>query len=165
MAPEKLTEKQRRFVEAFMGKAAGNATEAARLAGYRGTDNTLRVVGAENLSKPAIAAAVSAIQQADPLIADRNERQRFWTDVMRGVVEDHKVVTEDGIATVIPVPASLPDRLRAAELLAKASGDFVKIVQHGGTVTLRPEDRRARAERVAHAMGHALPVAQDGDDG
>jgi phage terminase small subunit len=30
----KLTLKQRRFVEAYCGEAAGNATQAAKLAGY-----------------------------------------------------------------------------------------------------------------------------------
>jgi phage terminase small subunit len=38
-----LTTKQRLFVEAFIGAANGNATEAARLAGYQGSDDTLRV--------------------------------------------------------------------------------------------------------------------------
>lgn len=30
-----LTDRQRRFIEAFLGDARGNATEAARMAGYR----------------------------------------------------------------------------------------------------------------------------------
>jgi hypothetical protein len=37
----------------------GNATEAARLAGYRGNDVTLAASGHENLRKPQISEAVS----------------------------------------------------------------------------------------------------------
>jgi len=55
MKDRKLTTKQQLFVEAYIGKANGNATEAARLAGYKGNDVTLAAVGAENLKKPHIA--------------------------------------------------------------------------------------------------------------
>ena len=55
MADGKLTLKQRLFVEAYLGKAKGNASEAARLAGYKGNAVTLGSVGAENLKKPQIA--------------------------------------------------------------------------------------------------------------
>ncbi len=46
-----LTTKQRLFVEAFIGAANGNATEAARLAGYQGSDDTLRVTASRMLTK------------------------------------------------------------------------------------------------------------------
>lgn len=51
----KLTTKQRLFCEAYISNANGNATEAARIAGYKGNDVTLGAVGAENLKKPLIA--------------------------------------------------------------------------------------------------------------
>lgn len=38
----------------FLPQTNGNATEAARLAGYRGNDNVLRVRGAKNMANPAI---------------------------------------------------------------------------------------------------------------
>jgi hypothetical protein len=110
-----------------MGRARGNATEAARLAGYGGpeaTAETLAAIGAENLRKPKIAAAIRARQENDPAVASREERQRFWTTVMRG---------GEG--------ATLRDRLRASELLAKSGGDFierrdlnVKHAEHGGAL-------------------------------
>lgn len=114
-----MTEKQRRFVEAYMGTAAGNATEAARIAGYAGSDNTLKSVGAENLAKPDIAAAIDARQKADPLIADRNERQRFLTEVMRGV----QTFTPKGGETA-PLPVKMADRLKACEMLGRGAGDY-----------------------------------------
>ena len=58
MANGKLTPKQLRFVEAYVGPARANATEAARLAGYKGNDVTLAAVGHENLRKPQVAEAV-----------------------------------------------------------------------------------------------------------
>ena len=49
---EELTLKQQRFVTEYL--ATGNATEAARRAGYRGNDVTLAAVGYENLRKTQI---------------------------------------------------------------------------------------------------------------
>ena len=51
----KLTSKQQLFVEYFVGEASGNASLAAKLAGYKGNAVTLGAVGAENLKKPQIA--------------------------------------------------------------------------------------------------------------
>ena len=59
----KLTPKQRAFVDAYLGEAQGNGTQAARMAGYKGSDATLGQVAGENLKKPAIAAEVQRRQQ------------------------------------------------------------------------------------------------------
>ena len=56
--PRPLTPKQRAFVAAYIGEARGNATEAARLAGYKGAERTLISIGHENLTKPDIKRAV-----------------------------------------------------------------------------------------------------------
>ncbi len=48
-----LTLLQRRFINEYF-LTGGNATESARLAGYKGKDQTLGVVGHENLRKPKI---------------------------------------------------------------------------------------------------------------
>jgi phage terminase small subunit len=48
----RLTNKQKVFVEYYL--QTWNATEAARLAGYKGNNVTLRAVGHENLTKPHI---------------------------------------------------------------------------------------------------------------
>lgn len=109
-----LTPKQARFVEAYMGAAAGNATEAARLAGYKGNDVTLASVGKENLRKPQIAEQINLLQKEDPLVADREERQRFWSAVMRDKNADMK------------------DRLKASEILGKSQADFIERHEHSG---------------------------------
>lgn len=115
-----LTEKQRRFVEAYMGEAAGNATEAARQAGYAGDDITLASVGYENLRKPQIRAAIESRAEEDPLVATRFDRQRFWTRVMLG-----KELDGDE-------PPAMKDRLKASELLGRSQLDFVERVEHTG---------------------------------
>jgi phage terminase small subunit len=119
MSKEALTEKQRRFVEAYMGAAAGNATEAARLAGYSGGPVTLASVGKENLRKPPVLKAINERRSSRPDIATREERQRFWSDVMRGAEE-----------------AEMKDRLKASELLGKTQLDFKEVHVHEGSVAV-----------------------------
>lgn len=83
MASRGLTVKQRLFVEAYTGPAQGNATEAARIAGYKGNDVTLAVVGSENLRKPQVC---DAIQKAAPKVepvADREERMAWLSAIVR----------------------------------------------------------------------------------
>lgn len=53
-----LSPKQQAFIAAYIGPARLNATEAARIAGYQGSANTLKSVGSENLAKPDIKAAI-----------------------------------------------------------------------------------------------------------
>ena len=54
-----LTLKQALLVKAYLGEARGNGVKAARFAGYRGNEATLRAIASENLTKPNIAAEVS----------------------------------------------------------------------------------------------------------
>jgi len=53
-----LTTKQALFVEAYCGVARGNASEAARIAGY--AEKSCAMIGSTNLRKPKIAAAIDA---------------------------------------------------------------------------------------------------------
>ena len=143
-----LTEKQRRFVEAYMGAAAGNATEAARLAGYAASDdNSLASIGNENLRKLAIREAINKRVDSDPLVATRFDRQRFWTRVMLGTELDGDE------------PPAMRDRLKAASDLARAQGDFIDRVEHSGPdgkaiqVESSPEERRARIAELTAMLG------------
>lgn len=91
-----------------MGEAQGNATQAAKAAGYRGTSSTLAVMGAQNLRNPKIQAAISARVEEDSGVADREARQRFWT------------------ATMFDAEVSMRERLIASQLLGRSQGDFVE---------------------------------------
>lgn len=111
-----LSERERRFVEAFMGKAAGNATQAAKLAGY--SKKTAASIGSRLLRKVKIQRALQQRVDADPAAATREQRQQFWTAVMNGTTPFKK--------------ASLKDRLKASELLGKSQADFIDKHEHGG---------------------------------
>lgn len=56
----KLTEKQYRFLEAYLGAARTNATEAARMAGYAGNRVTLAQIGSKTRRVPLVDAAIEA---------------------------------------------------------------------------------------------------------
>ena len=104
MAKDKLTAKQRRFVEAY----DGNATQAAIAAGY--SQKIARQMGQVNMTKRVILAEIKSREtvRCTPLIASRAERQQFWSSVMRDKEQ------------------MMRDRLKAAELLGKSEADFVE---------------------------------------
>lgn len=101
-----------------MGPAAGNGTEAARLAGYKGKPKVLQVQASRLLSKAIMQAAIADRTKNDPLVADRAARQQFWT------------------STMLDVEQKMPDRLKASELLGRSQADFIEKHEHSGTVTL-----------------------------
>jgi phage terminase small subunit len=104
-----LTTKQQRFVDVY----DGNATKAARKAGYKGNDVTLATIGKENIRKHQIKAAIRSREKRrnKPLIATREERQEFWTAIM-----DDETKKDS-------------DRLKASELLGRSEADFVDKAQ------------------------------------
>lgn len=95
-----------------MGEAAGNATKAAEIAGYKPA--SARSQGSRLLTKRNIKAAIADREQADPLVSTREERQRFWATTMRNADVPWK------------------DRLKASELAGKAGADFVERHEHTG---------------------------------
>lgn len=110
-----LTERQRRFCEAFAANG-GNAYQAARSAGYKHPQQA----GAENMEKPGIRNALESLRLAttNEAIMTREERQKWWTNIIRDETRD------------------IRDRLRASELLGKSQGDFLDRVKHEGVIGL-----------------------------
>lgn len=114
---KKLTPKQELFIEAYLGKANGNATEAARLAGYKGNDVTLATVGTENLRKPQIAQAIK-------------ERLAEKKDVMSA---------DEVLETLTKIARNqngwqVAGQMKALELLGKHHKLFTDKVEHSGTI-------------------------------
>ena len=77
MSERPLTKMQQMFVDAYKGAAMGNATEACRLAGYRGSDATLAVRGSQLIRTHKIIVALAtapltgiAAEQVEPSIAE-----------------------------------------------------------------------------------------------
>ena len=89
----KLTEKQKRFIDYYI--ETGNATEAARKAGYKGKN--LDVIGSQNLVKLRKFIDEKLKQKESERIASQDEVLEFLTRVMRGQeVEEVVGFTEYG---------------------------------------------------------------------
>ena len=101
-----LTLKQKAFADAYI--ETGNASEAARRAGYK--SKNMNNIGSENLAKPCISAYIkerlSDIEAQR--VASADEVMRFFSSVMRGEVKDQ-----------FGLDASLQDRLNAGKELMK----------------------------------------------
>ena len=122
----KLTDKQKRFVDAFINNG-GNGREAIMAAGYNcNNDNSARVLASENLKKPNVILAIEqsgyndsriinteAIEDARELdlakrrISTREERAEFLTGVY--------------LDSSFPISS----RLQAIQLLGKMYGDYL----------------------------------------
>ena len=147
--PGELTEKQRRFVEAYVGAACGNATEAARLAGYSGDDVSLAALASENLRKPIIAEAIKAASKPirKAAIMDQVERQELLTQIAKSAEEETR------------------DRLRSVELLGKMQGDFIErsVVEVKAADAMRSQLERLRKTMSTAAFDELLRALADGD--
>ena len=101
---KKLTTKQQAFVDCYHG----NATLAAREAGYTGDANQLGQMGAQNLKLPCIAQAIRAreLDRMHGPIMTREQRQEMWTDLSLNARQEK-------------------DRLQASKLLAQSECDFI----------------------------------------
>lgn len=106
----KLTEKQKRFIDYYI--EAGNASEACKLAGYKGKN--LNNIGSENLAKLGKFIKVRLEEKENQRIASQDEVLQYLTKVMRGEEKDQ-----------FGLDASLQDRTKCAELLGKRYGTFV----------------------------------------
>ncbi len=116
------TEKQRMFIAAWDGNIKNTAEKAGLSYEY-----CRRLV-----TKSHIKAALleRAEDREDELVADRQARQRFWTEIMR---DERK---------------PMQDRLRASELLGKSEGDFIYRQQYETGSNLA-ELVQAAADRIA----------------
>lgn len=118
----KLTPKQKAFAEYYI--ETGNATQSAVKAGY--SKKTARVIGQENLLKPAIKFYIDEKMKEleSKRIAKAEEVLEYLTRVLRGEETEQVVVTENigdfmSEAKVIDKEISAKDKIKAAELLGK----------------------------------------------
>ena len=102
----KLTPKQKAFADEYL--ICGNATEAAKKAGYN--PKSARQIATENLAKPSISAYIAERQKQieDSRIANIKEVLEFYSSVLRGEIKDQ-----------FDMDASLSDRLAAGRELMK----------------------------------------------
>ena len=160
-----LTPKQAAFIDAYI--ETGNATEAARRAGY--SEKTATVTGAENLRKPYIKAAIEARQAEirSKRTADITEVMEFLTSALRGELKDENVVVEgegDGIssARIIETRISSRDRIKAAESLMKRfPGELDKAEQEARIKRLEADLKTLEQEKAADDVVIVDDIGED----
>ena len=129
-----LNDRQLRFVQCY----SGNASEAARMAGYKQPG----MVGNRLMKKDKIRAAIGKreLSRTKADIKTREERQEFWSKMMVEAKRD-------------------ADRLKASELLGKSQADFTEKILVGGLEqTLReiPDDEIDNRIRQLESQEAAL---------
>src|SRR5215467_3009531 len=135
----RLTPRQQRFVTAFLGEAAGNATEAARIAGYghQGTTRAvMRQLGSQVLMAADVAAVIRGVARA--IIPETTIVDRLAAYVMRDDIP----------------PIERNAWVRACELLPRYHGALDVTVQHTST------ERRELTVRTI-----TVPLTIDGQAG
>lgn len=164
--PGQLTEKQRRFVEFYTGEAKGNGALAARLAGYQGTDKALTVAGSRLLATASVAAAIQSAFAAvrSKATLTRREVAEFLAKAVREEIEEDVVVVQgegDGMSTATTVRKRIGarDRLKAAEVHLKVSGDMIEKVEVKSDVHLKTLLQRVGKRVFAKEFKHLTPEA------
>ena len=106
-----MSPKQKKFCELYA--ACGNATEAARQAGY--SEKTAKQQGARLLTNVDLQDYIHELQEDDARqrIASAAQIKAFWSDVMRDSSQ------------------KTADRLKASEFLGKTAGIFVEKIEVG----------------------------------
>lgn len=114
-----MNERQKRFVDEYI--ICANATQAAIRAGY--SKRSARVIGQENLLKPAISEAIKERlgQMESERLMTAQEVLIFLSDVVRGQVTE-KFITPSGKQFDIPLKGC--DRIAAADKLLKVFGEY-----------------------------------------
>ncbi|KKN14756.1 hypothetical protein LCGC14_0993090 [marine sediment metagenome] len=133
MANGKLTLKQERFVIAYL--ECENASEASRRAGYPA--KSARVIGTENLTKPAIAARLQELRDRVAVAAE---------DTVMTVVQRKEMYSEIA-RTPCPTPPTHRDRIAAADKLSLLDHSYElgpTINQDNRTVNIYVVDDEAR---------------------
>ena len=108
---KRLTQKQKAFADYYI--ETGNATEAAKKAGY--SEKYLNTHASKMLRNATISAYIAERVRPteEKRIATGDEVMTFYTKVMRGEIKD-----------AFDLPPSLQDRLNAAKELAKRTIDI-----------------------------------------
>lgn len=119
-----LSERERRFVEAYIGKAEGNATNAAIAAGYK--KENARQQASRLLTKANIKAAIDErtkrLETAS--IADAKER--------REILSRHARSAGNQMAAI-----------KAVDVLNKMDGVYIERLQHEGGIAVDVSGARA----------------------
>lgn len=148
-----LTDKQRLFCEYYI--QCWNATQAARQAGYKGNDNTLRSIGSENLTKPNIQEFIQ--KRVDEVAMSSNEVLKRLTDWGRGSIEPF--LTSDDYSEALSVNSDkakdklgLIKKIKQNERVLKSEGEQDGQVLNR-TFELELHDPKDAVDKIARIRG------------
>jgi len=120
-----VTDQQQRFVDEYIVNPS-NATQAAVKAGY--SPNSAKVTASRLLTYANVQRYANERRKAldEHKIASQKEVLQFWTSGMRGDRKESRAeVTPGGEVVEAEQSLSEKDKLKNAELLAKATGMFI----------------------------------------
>lgn len=169
----KLTPKQKKFADEYI--KGGNITQAAVNAGY--SKKTARVIGQENLLKPAISEYIAErMAQIDKEnIADQKEILEFMTRVMRrqeteqvanvlkrptlmtvnaGEDNEYQKIVNEEVVEVTEIKSSTGDAVRAADLLSK-------LIKYDANSTSFEEDKARKMKADADMAEAKVKLMSD----
>lgn len=139
-----LTLRQRKFVKAYIGPAAGNGTKAAELAGYNSNNSECLKVTASRLL------TYANVQRALSRAMARHKGGKAWT--LRGLVE----IASTTMADFITVDAQGVQRVDFAKAQNGAAIGAIKKLRldpEGSIVGLELYDRKAALDSLAKIHG------------
>lgn len=139
----KLSDKVRDFAKFYKG----DLIEALQAAGYKGSEQYLRQLGNDLLRQPDVIKIIQEnakyLKSKALLIADKEEIQVFLSNTMRNEDPEFKrVIGSDGAIKELD-NITMPNRLKAAELLGKSQGMYVDRLDVSGKLTLTDIVRKA----------------------
>lgn len=130
-------DRQKKFVLKYIENGFGNATEAARQAGYSG--KTAKEQAGRMLSNVNFAHIQDVISEfkavyneklAELSILTPTELMQFWSRIILNEEKDSQMIgVGEGAQEVIEVPASMKDKLKSSELLGKTHIMFTDKVE------------------------------------
>lgn len=116
----RCTERQARFAEEYVRLGDGNASAAARAAGYKGTDAAVAVTASRLLKAAKVRAYIDAlIARARPDVQDDIEA---ILSRLSALARGQKVVELRTKSGTIQVPAHPRDQIEAAKVILKVAG-------------------------------------------
>jgi phage terminase small subunit len=124
-----LSDRHAAFVRAY--RETLNATEAARAAGYKGTDASLATTGSRLLRHAKVAAMLAKREAKSEKhhLLRREERALLLSRIAAGDEKDSELSLS---GDACEKPPKMSDRLKALDLLGKMHGDHVQRVEQSG---------------------------------
>ena len=151
MAERQLTFKQEKFVAAYLGEAAGNATEAARIAGYKspGQEGHRLLKNAEITARVAETTREYTGTAQEVLDELRDVAMADWREFV-------EIVKWDKNGEPLQVRMDMSSKIKSLELLGKYHQLFVDRQQL---------DVNVRDHRVGLPQSTIIEVFQPAEDG